>query len=167
LNDLLHISPRYHPQARLAVRDTLRDEWDFVRSHVPTDKRIYIINQHTDGFEVFLAGYELAPRRRNPWGWSIGKPYSPADTWTIGLTCDEFRAQLAGYDYLYLASTDARFWTDYGRAFAPADRDGSVFLFEIDRSKGIDVALYPIRRNTTSIARPVKGRRIDTGRNPS
>jgi hypothetical protein len=79
--------------------------------------RVWIIAQHTTGFEYFVLRYEFLNNKVNDPDWSIGSPYSAEDVWTTPKTPAEWASELRDYDYVLLYSATESFVTEFGGLF--------------------------------------------------
>lgn len=123
---LLEPAPPMIPQ-----RAELQAPLELIKRHVAAGTRVYAVFQNTNGFELWITKYELAPVGSNVDCWSIGRPYGAGDVWTCDLTATELRKRLLGYDYLYLGRVDERFWERFAEAFPGVALSRNALLFEL------------------------------------
>lgn len=116
---------------------------DQVRKVAADTEGVYTIYQHTSGYPVVVARYELAPRPFNSGAWTLGPKWGDDDYYSNNISLEEWKKSLRLYKYLLLAHTDESFWKHYGAAFSPGDRELGRFLFRIV-PVGEDVRLEPI-----------------------
>jgi hypothetical protein len=107
---------------RLLIKKILRDTMALT---TPAD-RVYIVAVGTNGFEFYIARYELSPRRTNEGCFSLGSPRSEQDIWSCRESAAEWAKTLERYDFALLGHVDQRFWDEFG-ALIPGDRRGTLF----------------------------------------
>jgi hypothetical protein len=110
---------------------------------IPETARIYIIWQHTHGYEYWIVRYELLPRPVNRSCWSLGTPYAENDIWTCPLTPEELRDELSTFDYLLIAHAGEGLHAQYPSIMPPLDA-GSTNLYRIDAMDNDNFVLSPI-----------------------
>ena len=102
--------------------------------------RLYFISQNSDGFDYWVARYNLTPIKTEPafdWSWSLGTPYGDSDVWTQRITCDEWTQQLAKqYRYVYLHKVDAQFKDEFKNAFLDIKSIGNDKLYKVESVGG-------------------------------
>jgi hypothetical protein len=107
----------------------------------PGDK-VWIIAQHTTGFEYFILRYELLNNRVNDPGWSIGSPYSEEDVWTSPKTQAQWASELIEYDYVLVFGASESFVDEFGALFKNGLESGRPGVFAVN-SDGATVMLEP------------------------
>lgn len=118
--------PDYASRSDLRNRSQLLAEI-IDRVSAPNDKAYYI-DQGSDGYSYFMFRYEMAPRKINPYCWSLGAPYSASDIHT----CDKpIAGLLKGYEFVAIASADNRFWSDFGYLFSADSIGHSPAVFRV------------------------------------
>ena len=129
-----------HPQIALLdelPRDPIRQQFSeriaAIRKVTPERSRIWTIVQNSSGGEVVRIRYDLAPRIYTG-AWSVGKPYSPADQYTVDRSPEQLGSLAGQAEYLFLARPDRQFWDAYGVLFAPGEESEAHFLYRIVRS---------------------------------
>jgi hypothetical protein len=97
----------------------------------PGDK-VWIIAQHTTGFEYWVLRYSLMENEANSGFWSIGSKADENDIWTAEKTADEWSTELKGYDYVVMFKATESFVGEFGGLFGkPSDiSSSSVFTIE-------------------------------------
>ncbi|MGV8121867.1 MAG: hypothetical protein AB2L14_19055 [Candidatus Xenobiia bacterium LiM19] len=111
------------PGEVVSFRKSFERQISSIRGITSPRDSIYIIWQNSPGAPKVMAAYELAPRKTNLDGWSLGKPYGVDDLWTVDKTAEEWEQDLAEYDYLLIGSSDEQFWNLYRSLFE--DQAGS------------------------------------------
>ncbi|MBI5322352.1 hypothetical protein [Bradyrhizobium sp.] len=104
-----------------------------VASIIPSNARVRIIVQNSNGAEVVRTRYALIPRRYTG-AWSIGKPYRENDYYTKNITAEQFARELSDVDYLLLIRADQNFWSNFGSLFEGIEGVDSHRLFKISKS---------------------------------
>ncbi|MCK5129027.1 MAG: hypothetical protein KAQ68_04180 [Clostridiales bacterium] len=134
LGSAYHLNVRGEANTHLSV---VADA-EIIKTHTNKDDRIYYINQNYDDF--YLSGwstnawirYEIAPRYLNWQDWSLGSEYNDVDRSTINIESDEWREILVkDYDYIYIFSSDNKFWSRYGELFGVGHKTNARALYEI------------------------------------
>ena len=104
IKDLVQIEPN---KDRLIVRNSMELLSSEINELVPTNSKIYVVFQNSDGYEKIVLTYLIAPIRTNVSCSSLGIPYDNQDRWTCNL---DFEKVFTGYDYLVLGIGDEQFW---------------------------------------------------------
>lgn len=87
-------------------------------AEMPRQSKVFIIAQHTVGFEYFVLRYEMAGMRFGQVPWSIGAPYGDADLWTDpAWDVEKWSKELRTFDYVVLYSTTEGFNSEFGSLF--------------------------------------------------
>ncbi len=106
--------------------------------HLKAKDNLYFIATDTNGYEYYIAKYELTPIKLNEGlgNWSIGNKYSESDIWTIEKTQNEWKEELVKkYDYVYLYKVDEEFIELYGDLFI-TDKINNNQLYKVDKENG-------------------------------
>jgi hypothetical protein len=83
----------------------------------PSD-RVWIIAQHTMGFEFYVLQYEVFPANVGRIPYSIGSPAFYGDPWTDPtMTLDRWKTSLDNYDYVIVYKSTDSFASEYGAIF--------------------------------------------------
>ncbi|MEI8198918.1 MAG: hypothetical protein WCG21_02565 [Eubacteriales bacterium] len=97
----------------------------------PGDK-IWIIAEHTDGFEYWILKYEFIQQYAEQGAfWSLGDKSSDKDVWTADLTADQWEQQLADYDYVVIYCVDDTFTNRYKSLFADEKSIWANSIYEV------------------------------------
>jgi hypothetical protein len=111
---------------------------------IPKESQVWIIAQHTAGFEYYVLRYELLDSKFGTAPWSIGSPNGEGDIWTDSdQTAQTWSQELQKYDYVVLYSTSENFYTEFASLFVDGiihtnsiykvtKDDGKVFLSKIN-----------------------------------
>lgn len=86
---------------------------------IEANSKIYFIAQNTNGYEYWIARYELTPYHLNQGfgSWSIGQKYNEGDIWTLQYTDDNFKNELKKYNYIYFYKIDDKFLKEFESLF--------------------------------------------------
>ena len=85
---------------------------------IPQGSRVWIIAQHTAGFEYYVIRYEMIDARFGTVSWSIGSPSGEGDVWTNSeQTSQTWSQELNSFDYVVLYSASENFYTEFGSLF--------------------------------------------------
>jgi hypothetical protein len=83
---------------------------------------VWIISQHTQGFEYYFLKYELLPASVGPVPWSIGSTYSEGDIWTDPkITAEKWNDLLDEYDFVYVNKATESYIKDFGSLYEDPD----------------------------------------------
>ena len=98
----------------------------------PGDK-VWIIAQHTTGFEYWVLRYLLMAQEVGAGPWSIGSKSDEGDVWTTDKTQEEWAEELKVYDFVVLYRSTDSFATEFGGLFeTPSVIQGSS-VFRVNR----------------------------------
>ena len=88
------------------------------KAKIPEQSKIYIIAQHTVGFEYYVLRYEMSDQLFGKVPWSIGTPRGEGDIWTDPKwDLKKWSNELQEYDYVVVYSTSEQFNSEYGSLF--------------------------------------------------
>lgn len=96
--------------------------------------KVWIIAQHTSGFEYWVYRYMILQAHANPGSWSIGEKSGDGDIWTTGMTKDEWTSQLRQYDFVVVLAVNERFIADFGGIFADLKQLNETNTFKVVKS---------------------------------
>lgn len=123
---------------------------DKYREILKPEDRVYLISQHSQGYDYWVLRYNLTPTlSQNGFGsWSLGGKYDESDVWFRNISILDWKLELqSNYEYVYLFNVDERFKSMYGTLFSstPDIQNRSLYrvstneagpiLFLIDRPK--------------------------------
>lgn len=102
--------------------------------------RVFIISQNTSGLDYYILRYNFTPIQTqassqvpDTWSWSLGKPYSSQDEWTVNLSVGQWSQILKNYAYVYLFHIDSQFITDYGQIFENSNEVIDRTMYRVDK----------------------------------
>jgi hypothetical protein len=85
---------------------------------IPEGSKVYIITQHTVGFEYYVLRYEMVGAQFGKNAFSIGVPYGEGDAWTDPtMDAEKWSMTLRDYDYVVLYNTMDSFDKEYSSLF--------------------------------------------------
>jgi hypothetical protein len=88
------------------------------KAAMPEQSQVYIIAEHTVGFEYYVLRYEMANMKFGKVPWSIGTTYGEGDIWTDpAWDIRKWSNVLRGYDYVVLYRTTESFNSEFGSLF--------------------------------------------------
>jgi hypothetical protein len=95
--------------------------------------RVWIIAQHTAGFEYWVLRYSLMENETNSGFWSLGSKANESDVWTAERTVAEWALDLTEYDFVLVHRTSQSLTTEFSELFEnSADvRDSTVFSVNV------------------------------------
>jgi hypothetical protein len=100
----------------------------------PGDK-VWIIAQHTTGFEYWVMRYSLMENETNSGTWSLGSKADENDVWTVEKSASEWAQELTDFDYVVILNTAGSFAAEFGGLFEnPADLSSSA-VFAVDNAQ--------------------------------
>jgi hypothetical protein len=98
---------------------------------IQSGDKVWIIAQHTNGFEYWVLRYSLMGSEVNPTGWSIGSPASEEDIWTVGKSPNDWAQNLSDYDYVLIFSLTDSFATEFDGVFDVGPDIGSSHVYKV------------------------------------
>lgn len=121
------------------IREPYIDAANQVHQYLKNEKkRIYIISEHTSGFDYHALKYSF---RENLSGvspnntWSIGVPAGKEDVWTWQINDQQWWKQLeANYDYVYLYHVNESFINSFQNLFVDKQSIHDRQLYKVDVS---------------------------------
>jgi hypothetical protein len=114
------------------------------RAGVKRGDKVWIIAQHTSGFEYWVLRYSLIGTDVNPYGWSVGTPASDDDIWTLEKTPSDWRQSLTNYDFVLIYRLTESFAEEFGSLFAESPDLGSSQVFRVS-GVGQELELTEVR----------------------
>jgi hypothetical protein len=85
---------------------------------IPEGSKVYIITQHTVGFEYYVLRYEMVGAQFGKNAFSIGFPYGEGDAWTDPtMGAEKWSMTLRDYDFVVLYNTTDRFNEEFSSLF--------------------------------------------------
>ncbi len=102
------------------------------------NEKIWIIAQHTVGFEFYLIQYELIPGKVGKIPFSLGSASGPGDIWTdTSYTADKWESALIDYDYVFVNNSTESFKSEFGELFEqPESLDQVPGVYKIESYEG-------------------------------
>jgi hypothetical protein len=87
-------------------------------ANIPERSKVWIIAQHSVGFEYYVLRYEMSEQQFGGVPWSIGSPNGEGDIWTDSrLTARSWSHALREFDYVVLYSASEQFYGEFGSLF--------------------------------------------------
>ncbi len=101
------------------VRSTFEiQRWLISKMSLPPNSKVWIVAQHTKGFEFYLLQYELLPANVGKIPFSIGSPSDPGDLWTDqSYDVAKWSKELETYDYVFINNVTETFVKEFGSMF--------------------------------------------------
>jgi len=110
---------------------------------IPKGSKVWIIAQHTVGFEYYVLRYEMIDVKFGTVPWSIGSPNGKDDIWTDSdYTAQTWAEELNGFDYVLLYSASENFYTEFGALFESGIVDTNS-IYKVEKGDG-SIALSKI-----------------------
>ena len=101
----------------------------------PEDK-VWIIAQHTTGFEYWVLRYSLMENETNSGTWSLGSKADENDVWTVEKSASEWAQELRDYDYVVVFRATESFAQEFGDLFGNQSDVTSSSVFRVEDVKG-------------------------------
>jgi hypothetical protein len=101
------------------------------KSGIQPGEKVWIIAQHTTGFEYFILRYEFLNNTVNDTGWSIGSSLDESDVWTTPKTAQEWSEEIKDYDFVIVYKATESFVDEFGELFDVAAGIKSSRVFEV------------------------------------
>jgi len=80
-------------------------------------EKIWLIDQHSNGYGFQVMRYNLAPISVSKGGWSLGTPAGERDVWTRNITAAEWAEELKSFQWVYLVGVEASFVQNFHSLF--------------------------------------------------
>ena len=102
-------------------------------SKIPEQSKVWIIAQHTAGFEYYVLRYEMIQADFANVAWSIGVPSGSNDIWTdSSFDAKEWSKELRTFDYVVVFSTTENFDGEFSSLFQGGLVEPST-VYEIEK----------------------------------
>jgi hypothetical protein len=101
----------------------------------PGDK-VWIIAQHTTGFEYWVMRYSLMENETNDANWSLGSKADENDVWTVEKSASEWAQELTDYDYVVVLRSTESFAQEFGGLFGNQSDVTSSSVFRVEDDRG-------------------------------
>jgi hypothetical protein len=98
--------------------------------------RVWIISQHTSGFEYWVLRYSLMENETNSATWSLGSKGDDNDVWTVSKSASEWAQELTDYDYVLIFRATDSFVSEFGNLFANPTDATSSSVFKVENIEG-------------------------------
>lgn len=132
----------YKEQVNMTVsqRDVYIEVMPYLEKLNYFENKIWFISQNTSGFDYWYLKYLVTPIEPAGGGiWSLGKPYSENDMYTINLTVEEWLDNLEKQNgtHVYLHYIDTAFIEQYSDAFESESEieQGCMYSLELQEDK--------------------------------
>jgi hypothetical protein len=97
---------------------------------------VWIISQHTPGFEYYFLKYELLPASVGPIPWSIGSAYGDNDIWTDSkVTADVWNELLNEYEYVYVNKVTESYIAEFGILYEDPESTTTPGFYRVDHNE--------------------------------
>ena len=105
----------------------------------PGDK-VWIIAQHTTGFEYWVLRYSLMENETNSGFWSLGSKADENDVWTSEQTATDWAEKLRDFDFVLVFRQSASFQSEFATLFKSSADVKDSTVFAVDKT-GLDLQL--------------------------
>jgi hypothetical protein len=99
-------------------------------------EKIWIVAQHTTGFEYLVLRYSLLTNPVNLAAWSLGSKMDEGDIWTAEKSASEWAKELKDYDYVVILKATESFATEFGDLFSHPEDLSTWSVFKVGNSEG-------------------------------
>ncbi len=96
--------------------------------------KVWIIAQHTSGFEYWIYRYMILQAHANQGSWSVGEKSGEGDMWTTAMTKEEWATQLRDYDFVVLLAANDAFIEEFGTLFSDQNQLNETNTFKVVKS---------------------------------
>ncbi len=110
------------------------EEAEYLRTHVPSDRSVYVVSRGDRGFGgnvLIYASWPMDVKKASP-----GPEAFPGDIWSSDISVEEFVDKVTEKDYLWLYQIDDLFKETYSEAFADPSVVVEGSLFEVEEQNG-------------------------------
>lgn len=120
-----------------AFMSQFNDQRKIIRDmKLTVDDDVWVISQHTQGFEYYFLKYELLPASVGPVPWSIGSVYSEGDIWTDSkIDSRKWNKLLDNYDYVYVNKVTDSYVIEFGSLYDDPESLASPGFYEVVHNK--------------------------------
>jgi hypothetical protein len=109
--------------------------WLISEMNLKSDDKVWIIAQHTVGFEFYMFQYEMLPAGVGKIPFSIGSPYGPGDLWTDSkMTPSKWDSRLNDFDYVFVYSATDSFIKEFGKMFDDPESLNKTSFYSIEHN---------------------------------
>ena len=111
------------------------------KANIPTESMVYIIANHTVGFEYHVLRYEMTGMKFGQVPWSIGSKFGDGDVWTDpAWDVERWSDELREFDYVVLYSTTESFNGEFGSLFESGNAEPNSVYRITKTSDGISLS---------------------------
>lgn len=106
------------------------------------DDDVWIISQHTLGFEYYFLKYELLPASVGPVPWSIGSGFSDGDIWTDSkIDSEKWNKMLDKYDFVYVNQVTDSYISEFGSLFDDPESLASPGFYKVSHNESGNILI--------------------------
>ncbi|MGL5407070.1 MAG: hypothetical protein ACRDAX_09915 [Propionibacteriaceae bacterium] len=128
-----------------ALRDPYADFSQHIRScGVESGERVVYINEHTNGFEMWITSFELIDMRVGSDFWSVGDPKNAADVWTQDWSEEKLSNELKNVDVVIVDKAIPQAMARYNQLFSDGEPHSGTVYRVIKESGPHSVLLMPV-----------------------
>ncbi len=127
----------YSSQVRAQFEPVIEQARD---AGIETGDKVWIIAQHTTGFEYWVLRYSFMENETNSGFWSLGSKADENDVWTSEQSAPDWAEKLRDFDFVVVFRQSSSFQSEFAPLFkSPAEvKDSTVFA--VDKT-GLDLKL--------------------------
>lgn len=117
-------------------RKTIRD------MKLTVDDDVWVISQHTQGFEYYFLKYELLPASVGPVPWSIGSVYGESDIWTDSkIDSEKWNKMLENFDFVYINKVTDTYISEFGGLYDDPESLVSPGFYKVSQNESGKILL--------------------------
>jgi hypothetical protein len=106
------------------------------------DDDVWIISQHTQGFEYYFLKYELLPASVGPVPWSIGSASDDGDIWTDSkIDSEKWNKMLDIYDFVYVNQVSDSYISEFGSLYDDPESLASPGFYKVSHNESGNILI--------------------------
>lgn len=126
----------YLSRKNVAESIELRSGYDnlvsMIQTNCTSDDKLFLISEEDNGFDLIVLNETLRPLRFFNHDYSIGEPQYQGDEWTIPVSADELKREIAdGYSFVAVKKINDYFRNEYSSLFATGENICGDTLYKV------------------------------------
>lgn len=103
-----------------------------IQTNCTSDDKLFLISEEDNGFDLIVLNETLRPLRFFNHDYSIGEPQYQGDEWTIPVSADELKREIAdGYSFVAVKKINDYFRNEYSSLFATGENICGDTLYKV------------------------------------